>query len=342
MIENYFNDLVEIDLQKIIHRAISDPAIIRQTVSNKRLQILSPGEFNVHEGPDFLESAILLEGNVIVGDIEIHKSASDWIRHNHSSNPAYNNVCLHIVLNNDRIIPKVNFETLVIRDEEIRKHIKEPEETPANTDNFTIEELHHFALIRLLRKTSEAQTLLNQNTVLDTMKQQVSTYLTKYNSRRRRPVYTSDTFKAILDTLDNSTAYQFLSDLSSGKDMHIPDMMLHLMKSRIAQEGSHLRREMLLNCILPLAICLANEDSRINLFLWFWSTPALHTYGILTRRFKGMPQNYLWEQQGMLEYMKEYGKRPNIIRETVSKYGFAEVLSFYKLGNSPSKRFSED
>jgi len=237
MNENHFNDLREIDLQKIIHLAISDPAIIRQTESNKRLQILSPGEFNVHEGPDFLESAILLEGNIIVGDIEIHKSASDWINHNHSRNLAYNNVCLHIVLNNDRIIPNVNFETLVISDEEIRKYIEEPKEPVVSTDNFTIDELHHFALIRLLRKTSEAQTLLKQSTVIYTIKQLVSVYLTKYNSRRRRPVYTSDSFKAILDALDNSTAYQFLLDLASGKDMHIPDMMLHLMKSRIAAEG---------------------------------------------------------------------------------------------------------
>lgn len=342
MNEINFQDLIETDIQKIVHRAISDPAIIRQTESKKRLQILSPGEFNVHEGPDFLESAILLEGNVIVGDIEIHKSASDWIHHNHSRNSAYSNVCLHIVLKNDRMIPDSNFETLVISNDELKKHINEPIESAVSSSNFSIDELHHFALIRLLRKTSEAQTLLKESTILNTIKQLVSVYLTKYNSRRRRPVYTSESFKAILDALDNSTVHQFLSDLATGKDMHIPDMMLYIMKSRIATEGSHLRREILLNCILPLAICLANEDSRINLFLWFWSTPALHTYGILTRKFKGMPQNYLWEQQGMLEYMKEYGKRQHIVRDTVTKYGFSEVLSFYKLGNSPSKRFSED
>jgi hypothetical protein len=87
-----------------------------------------------------------------------------------------------------------------------------------------------------------------------------------------------------------------------------------------------------LNSILPLAICLANEESRIDLFHWYWSTPALHQYGLLTRRFKNLPQNYLWQQQGLLEYLYEYGKKTNVIAELIKDYGFAEILSFYKHG----------
>ena len=37
----------------------------------------------------------------------------------------------------------------------------------------------------------------------------------------------------------------------------------------------------------------------------------------------------------MLEYMKDYGKKTNVISDVIKDYGFTQVLSFYKLGRSP-------
>jgi hypothetical protein len=80
-------------------------------------------------------------------------------------------------------------------------------------------------------------------------------------------------------------------------------------KQKIAGEGVHLRREILLNAIIPMALALAEEETRIALFAWFWSTPALHSYGVLKRKFPNLPQEFLWQQQGMLEYMREHGRK---------------------------------
>ena len=332
----------ETELQKYVHRVISDPAIVRRTVSGKRLQILSPGEFNVHAGPDFLDSAVLIEGLVNVGDFEFHKTASEWYKHNHNENPDYRNVILHIVLDNDKEITGTTMETLEISEKELRNVMSKPISERVQPDDFTMEDLQHFALIRLLRKSSEIQKELNENGTSETLYKSVADYISRYNSRRKRPVYTEQKFDEILNNLQNSKIAKFLNDIEDAQPLSIPDAMLELMKTKIAGEGAHLRREILLNCILPIALCLASDESRINLFLWYWSTPSLHTYGILTRKFKNIPQNFLWEQQGMLEYLKEYGRHPNIVREAVKNYGFAEILSFYRLGRAPFKTPDND
>ena len=61
--------------------------------------ILSPGERNFSAGPDFLNSIIKLPNSEIIkGAVEIHINKNDWEKHNHQSNPLYNNVILHIYL----------------------------------------------------------------------------------------------------------------------------------------------------------------------------------------------------------------------------------------------------
>jgi hypothetical protein len=39
----------------------------------------------------------------------------------------------------------------------------------------------------------------------------------------------------------------------------------------------------------------------------------------------------------MLEYIREHGRRTNICSEALKDYGFAEVLSFYRLARAPFK-----
>ena len=118
-------------------------------------------------------------------------------------------------------------------------------------------------------------------------------------------------------------------ELEEGDYAFIPDKMQMLMKSKIHSEGGALRREIILNCILPLSLCMANEEARINLLFWFWATPALNSYGTLSTKFPEMPQNFLWQQQGMLEYIKLYGNKKEKDENAVRRYGFANVLSFY-------------
>ena len=67
------------------------------TSTGQRLVILDPGEQNPHGGPDFLYARVRIDDLLWAGNVEIHSFASDWYRHRHHLNPAYNNVILHVV-----------------------------------------------------------------------------------------------------------------------------------------------------------------------------------------------------------------------------------------------------
>lgn len=63
----------------------------------ERVQVIDPGTLNRNSGPDFFNAKIKVGSNVWAGNIEIHMRASDWHRHCHDGNPAYDNVILHVV-----------------------------------------------------------------------------------------------------------------------------------------------------------------------------------------------------------------------------------------------------
>ncbi|MGB0742960.1 MAG: DUF2851 family protein, partial [Opitutales bacterium] len=69
-----------------------------RTASGKTLTILKPGRWNMNEGPDFREAQLMIEGEEIVGDVEVHFEAQDWFHHGHDQNPNFSNVVLHVVL----------------------------------------------------------------------------------------------------------------------------------------------------------------------------------------------------------------------------------------------------
>jgi hypothetical protein len=72
-----------------------------QTTSNETLQIISPGQLNSNQGPDFLNARIKVGDTVLVGSIELHIKASDWHKHQHQGDKNYSNVVLHVVYIND-------------------------------------------------------------------------------------------------------------------------------------------------------------------------------------------------------------------------------------------------
>ncbi|MDE5843317.1 MAG: DUF2851 family protein [Muribaculaceae bacterium] len=82
------------------------------TLQGQRVRICNPGRHNKDAGPDFANARLVIDGREWVGDVEIHVKASDWYRHGHDKDPAYNSVILHIVVVDDRRICRASGEEI--------------------------------------------------------------------------------------------------------------------------------------------------------------------------------------------------------------------------------------
>lgn len=83
-----------------------------QTVNGEALEIINVGKRNSDSGPDFFNARVKIGGTVWVGNVEIHRFASDWGRHNHNTNDAYNNVILHVAEIFDKPVFRNNGEEI--------------------------------------------------------------------------------------------------------------------------------------------------------------------------------------------------------------------------------------
>ena len=75
-------------------------------VDGHRIEVIDPGIHNQDSGPDFFNSKLKINGIEWIGNVEIHEKASDWFRHGHSTDPAYDNVILHVVAVSDKRVSR--------------------------------------------------------------------------------------------------------------------------------------------------------------------------------------------------------------------------------------------
>ncbi|WP_435523788.1 DUF2851 family protein [Chryseobacterium indoltheticum] len=83
------------------------------------IEILDFGKWNTDSGPDFLMAKIKIKNIILAGNIELHVKSSDWIFHQHSKDPGYQNIILHVVFQNDidiRELKDQNIPTLELND----------------------------------------------------------------------------------------------------------------------------------------------------------------------------------------------------------------------------------
>jgi hypothetical protein len=83
-----------------------------QTVAGEKVEIISVGKRNSDSGPDFFNARVKINETVWVGNVEIHRFTSDWERHNHNADAAYNNVILHVAEIIDKPVFRSNGEEI--------------------------------------------------------------------------------------------------------------------------------------------------------------------------------------------------------------------------------------
>lgn len=73
-----------------------------QTLDGEPISIVKPGSANNLSGPDFED--VLLDIGLIhwSGSVEMHLHSSDWYKHGHQNDTAYENVILHVVYKHDK------------------------------------------------------------------------------------------------------------------------------------------------------------------------------------------------------------------------------------------------
>lgn len=73
-----------------------------QTTEGEAVQVLQQGMYNRQDaGPDFKQARLRIGTILWQGDVELHLLATDWNRHNHQHDAAYNKVVLHVVWEDD-------------------------------------------------------------------------------------------------------------------------------------------------------------------------------------------------------------------------------------------------
>lgn len=83
-----------------------------QTTDGERLEVIDVGKLNTDAGPDFFNAKVKIGDTLWAGNIEIHVNASDWHKHNHHSDKAYDSVILHLVHHSDASVSRTTGEKI--------------------------------------------------------------------------------------------------------------------------------------------------------------------------------------------------------------------------------------
>jgi hypothetical protein len=151
-----------------------------RTNDGEELEIFSVGMHNTDAGPDFQNARVRIGDTTWAGNVEVHLSSSDWQKHGHITDNAYENVILHVVyrddqpliLSNGRRVPTLELLNRIPDELYIRYHnlvfghqtIIPCEASIASVDNITLHNWLTRVLVERLEKRSAAViTALNLN-----------------------------------------------------------------------------------------------------------------------------------------------------------------------------------
>lgn len=88
------------------------PLKLLQTTTGLPVEVIDPGLYNSDSGPDFFNAKLKIDDTLWVGNVEIHLRSSDWYRHGHDRNKAYDSVILHVASEVDVTVARSNGEVI--------------------------------------------------------------------------------------------------------------------------------------------------------------------------------------------------------------------------------------
>ncbi len=85
------------------------------TVQGEPVQVIHGGTINTHAGPDFSAAKIKIGTTLLAGNIELHVRTSDWLKHGHQTDEAYQRLILHVVYEHDMETEPGGIPVLVLK-----------------------------------------------------------------------------------------------------------------------------------------------------------------------------------------------------------------------------------
>ncbi|MCF8326589.1 MAG: DUF2851 family protein [Leadbetterella sp.] len=147
-----------------------------KTTNQHSLSVIKTGVRNFNSGPDFENARVNIGGIEWAGKVEIHIKSSDWNRHQHQHDKAYDNVVLHVVWEHDMevfrtdntAIPTLEIKDLVYADtlQKYENLIKNAAEIPCKHQLSEVSELSKISMLekalahRLQQKSNGLSTLV--------------------------------------------------------------------------------------------------------------------------------------------------------------------------------------
>ena len=96
-----------------------------RSTDGEAIEVIDVGKANTDAGPDFFNAKIRIGATIWAGNIEIHVQSSDWNKHNHQSDKAYDSTILHVVKTVDTVIYRSNGEKIPQLELEYPQYIEE-------------------------------------------------------------------------------------------------------------------------------------------------------------------------------------------------------------------------
>jgi hypothetical protein len=311
-----FDALNELALQRLVRMYLTETPEQRSVHDGSPVQVLSIGEWNHGAGPDFFNVALLADGRVHIGNAEFHRKSSDWQHHDHSNNAAYDNLLLHIVLRDDACAQSFGTYTIVLEADALRCLWEREQHAQTQTQQTlqalhrtdTLAVLHEYAMRRVERKTAFAQALVCEYGLESSLERLVQEFIQRRQAHKRRP-------KGLvtLDTPNSDrtrTLHSLVAECALLPAELVSTCVQRFFTSMFAYVGGKgTRTELLVNVLAPCLFALWQSNTQREHYAaltdYLQTLPCANRYTSLERIFPHVPQETVWQQQGLLEYYAE-------------------------------------